>query len=227
MAVRSTDVDLSGNRRARLICAVAAASMLGLGLWRSGEIFSQPAASPGPFTLEQEQLLHIIEPLTGVGNVRVNVRDIGDNARDFLILVDVSGGVTRSLGEDIEALLKNAAGFDAEFGDKLTVHELPFAKGASAQPSPAEILELTAIGFLMFLLSWGAFAPQPRSIERSVKTKTKRKDPEAPPRTRPVAVDLSEANGPKTNEAAKAATSDPAGTAKIIRAWMHTSEDRK
>lgn len=224
MAARSVETDVSGSRRARAICALAAVFLLGLGLWRGAEVFSAPAGNAHVATSEQQNLLNVIEPLAGAGNVRVSVRRAGNGVRNFLVMIDTTSGETGPLGQEIEAILVTAVGFNTALGDTLTVKEFPFARGTSAQPAAAELIELGLIGFLVILLSWGAFMPSRPETAPVYKKRSKTERDPAPTRTRPVAVDLSPPAGSKTSSAAKAANEDPVGTAKIIRAWMRSPE---
>lgn len=224
MATKSIETGDSGHRRARAICAMAACILLGLGIWRGAEVFSQPADVQSQLSAEQQKLLHVIEPLTGAGNARVTVRKSGKKTRDFLVMIDASSGIAQSAPADIEAILINAAGFNAALGDTLTVRQLAFASGTSANPEAAELIELSVMGLLVFLLSWGAFAPTRQATETRLRSKNKRSPDNRPPRTRPVAVDLTETPNSKTVSAAKTATENPAETANVIRAWMRSSE---
>jgi len=160
----------------------------------------------------------------GAGNVRATIRRSTKRTRDFLILINRTGDDVGSLAPDIEAILASAAGFSTTGGDTLTIREFTFASGAMAGPEATEIGELGVIGILVFLLAWGAFAPPKTDSEMSGRTKLKRSNETRPQRTRPVAVDLSEPSNSKTASAAQAATEDPAGTAKVIQAWMRSPE---
>ena len=224
MATKSIETGANGARRQRAICAIAAFVLLGLGIWRGAEAFQPVTETPVQLSEQQQQILHVVEPLAGAGNVRVTVRRAGKAARDFLILINSPGGALQPIAKDIEAILGSAVGFDAGRGDTLTVREFPFAKGVAGGPDIAEMVELGVIGLLVFLLSWGAFAPAKVEPELVTRTRPKRTSEVKPARTRPVAVDLSQSGGGKMSSAAKTATEDPAGTAKIIRAWMRSPE---
>ncbi len=227
MAARTAEAEVSGERRARAISAFAACILLGLGIWRAAEVFTQPAATAASIGLEQEKLLHVIEPLAGAGNVRLIVRPTDAGARDFLVMIDTASRTAQGIGKEIEAILEKAAGFNAAAGDTLTVQEFPFAEGASARPGPDELAQLGIIGLLVFLLSWGAFAPAPSNASSSLAARKKtRKDANAipPQRPRPVAVDLTPSDGSNAATAAKTANENPVETAKIIRAWMRSPE---
>lgn len=227
MAAKIAEQDMSGARRARAISAIAAFVLLGLGLWRGAEVFTQPAQSTSPISVEQEKLLHVIEPLAGAGNVRLTVRRADAGARDFLVMIDTASSGSRGIGEDIEGILEKAAGFDAARGDTLTVQEFPFVGGATARPNPNELAQLGVIGLLVFLLSWGAFAPAPSSTSPALagrKRERKSSATDAPGRPRPVAVDLTPSSSSSARAAAKTANENPVETAKVIRAWMRSSE---
>ena len=224
MATRVVETGTAGSRRVRAICALAACMLLGLGLWRGAAVFTQPAETPLELTQQQQTLIHVLEPIAGNGNVRVTVRSTGRKTRDILVLFDTTGSDAAQLASDIEAMLGAAIGFDATAGDTLTVREFPFVGGSSAAPQMAELAELGVIGLLIFLLSWGAFAPQKYVPEAAPNRSRSRKlSEDRPPRTRPMAVDLS-APGSKSASAAKTANEDPSGTAKVIRAWMRAPE---
>ena len=227
MTAKTADTDANGMRRARAISAFAAFVLLSLGIWQASEVFTQPASSKAPISLEQEKLLHVIEPLAGAGNVRVTVHRTDAGARSFLVMIDTANSTARGIGKDVEAIFTKAVGFDAARGDTLTVQEFPFADGASARPAPADLAQLGIIGLLVFLLSWGAFAPAPSAgtpalVSRKKERRSSRSD--APDRPRPVPVDLSPPEGSSASAAAKTARENPAETAKVIRAWMRSPE---
>ena len=226
MGMMPAQTDGAGHRRARMICAFAALVLLGLGLWRGAEIFTKPAGAPDFISQEQQTLLHVLEPLAGAGNVRLTVRREEGGSRTFLVFVNTAAGNIRPLAREIETTLVHAAGFSSAKGDALTVREFPFAAGTSAAPQPRELIELGVIALLVFLLSWGAFAPQSAPAERTARKKPKPAANDAAPRPRPVAVDVTPMPGSQAASAAKSASEDPAGTAKIIRAWMRAPEDR-
>ena len=227
MAAKTAESDANGMRRARAISAFAAFILLGLGIWRASEVFTQPAANLAPISLEQEKLLHVIEPLAGAGNVRVTVHRTDAGARSFLVMIDTANSSARAIGKDVEAIFTKAAGFDAARGDTLTVQEFPFAEGASARPTPTELAQLGVIGLLVFLLSWAAFAPAPSTSAPVLvgRKKERRSAPgTAPRRSRPVPVELSPEEGSRAATAAKTARENPSETAKVIRAWMRSPE---
>jgi len=226
MATKSIETVATGTRRLRAICALAACILLGLGIWRGAEVFTQPADTSAHLSEEQRALLHVIEPLAGTGNVRVTVFPTSQSTRDFLVLIDSLRNSPRSLAKDIEAILGSAAGFNATLGDTLTVREFPFVDGLAASPKATELAELGVLSILVFLLAWGAFAPPKQVVESSGRAKSKRTADDRPSRTRPVAVDLVSANDSKAVSAAKTATDDPAGTANVIRAWMRSPENK-
>lgn len=224
MAIKSTETGTTGARRLRGICAMAAFILLGLGIWRGADAFQPSVATTAEITPQQQQILHVIEPFVGVGNARVTVRRAGKNIREFLILINSSTGEAVSMAKDIESVLVSAVGFNAPLGDTLTIREFPFASGVAAGPEVSEMVELGVIGLLVFLLSWGAFAPPKSAPETLSRGRTKRTPEDKPQRTRPVAVDLSQPSTNKMSSAAKTAVEDPAGTAKVIRAWMRSPE---
>lgn len=226
MAANAAEIDLPSTRRTRAICAFAAFVLLALGTWRAAEVFTQPAVSDAPISLEQQKLLNVIEPLAGAGNVRINVHRTDAGARDFLVMIDTAGTPARGLGSDIEAVLTKAAGFSAAAGDTLTVQEFPFAEGASARPQPSELGQLGIMALLVFLLSWGAFAPAPSSAAPALVARKKDRKPTTTStrRPRPVAVDISSPQASRAATAAQTASENPAETAKVIRAWMRAPE---
>ena len=227
MAAKTADTDVTGMRRARAISAFAAFILLGLGIWRASEVFTQPAERSAPISLEQEKLLHVIEPLAGTGNVRLTVHRTDAGARNFLVMIDTANSTARGTGKDVEAIFTKAAGFDAARGDTLTVQEFPFAEGASARPAPTDLAQLGIIGLLVFLLSWAAFAPVPSAgTPALVSRKKERRSAQtaSPRRTRPVPVDLSPEEGSRAAAAAKTARENPTETANVIRAWMRSPE---
>ena len=224
MATRTVETGMADTRRVRAICAMAACILLGLGMWRGAGILTKPAEAPVAASVEQQNLISVIETLAGPGNARVTVRRSGKGIRDFLVLIDTSNGTARPLGKQIEAMLVSAAGFDPALGDTLTVREYAFVGGSASKPATSELVELGVIGLLVFLLSWGAFAPARQTVETQLRPKTKRSSDEQSARPRPVAVDLNSSTGNSAASAARTANEDPAGTAKIIRAWMHAPE---
>ena len=227
MAAKPAETDASGTQRIRAICAIAAFALLGLATWQATDVFTRPVVSEVPISVEQQKLLHVIEPLAGAGNVRLSVRRAGAGSRDFLVMIDTSATAARGLGEDIESILTKAAGFSTANGDTLTVQEFAFAGGVTARPDAQDLAQLGIMGLLVFLLSWGAFAPAPSRAAPDVtsRRKSKRNElEEAPRRTRPVAVDLSPAETSRVSAAAKAAQKNPSETANVIRAWMRNPE---
>ena len=227
MAAKPAESDVNGMRRARAISAFAAFILLGLGIWRGAEVFTQPAVTTAPMSLEQEKLLHVIEPLAGAGNVRISVHRADAGARNFLVMIDTANSAARDIGKDVEAIFTKAAGFDAAKGDTLTVQEFPFAEGASARPALGDLAQLGIMGLLVFLLSWGAFAPAPSAAAPALvsRKKGRRSEQSEPPsRPRPVPVDLSPSDGSRAAAAAKTARENPTETAKVIRAWMRSPE---
>ena len=231
MAAKTAETEASGLRNVRAIAAFAAFILLGLGIWRASDVFTQPAVGTAAISLEQEKLLHVIEPLTGPGNVRVSVRRSEAGERDFLVMIDTASSGARDLGQQIEAILGKAAGFTAAQGDTLTVQEFPFADGARARPEASELAQLGIMGLLVFLLSWGAFAPASSAPAPEIthRKKPRRGGPAAPEdarRPRPVAVDMTPSDGSSAAAAAKTASDNPAETAKIIRAWMRAPESQ-
>ena len=227
MAAKPAETDVSGTQRIRAICAVAAFALLGLVTWQATDVFTRPAVSEAPISVEQQKLLHVIEPLAGAGNVRLSVRRAGAGSRDFLVMIDTSATAARGLGEDIEAILTKAAGFSAATGDTLTVQEFAFASGANARPDSQDLAQLGIMGLLVFLLSWGAFAPAPsRAVPEITSRKKSRRNAvdDAPRRSRPVAVDLAQTDTSTVSTAAKAAQKNPTETANVIRAWMRNPE---
>ena len=116
MAAKTAETEASGLRNVRAIAAFAAFILLGLGIWRASDVFTQPAVGTAAISLEQEKLLHVIEPLTGPGNVRVSVRRSEAGGRDFLVMIDTASSGARDLGQQIEAILGKAAGFNRRTG---------------------------------------------------------------------------------------------------------------
>ena len=200
---------------------------LGLGIWRGSEVFTQPAVSAAPISLEQEKLLHVIEPLAGAGNVRITVHRADAGARNFLVMLDTANSTARGIGENVEAILTKAAGFNAARGDTLTVQEFPFADGASARPAQSDLAQLGIIGLLVFLLSWAAFAPAPSAGSPALVSRKKERRPaqdQGQSRQRLVPIDLTPPDGSSAASAAQTARENPTQTAKIIRAWMRSPE---
>lgn len=229
MATKPAESDVSGTQRIRAICAIAAFVLLALATWRATDVFTQPVISDAPISVEQQKLLHVIEPLAGAGNVRLSVRRAGAGSRDFLVMVDTSTSAARGLGADIEAILTKAAGFSPKNGDTLTVQEFAFAQGASARPGTQDLAQLGIMGLLIFLLSWGAFAPLPSRAAPEVTSRKKSKrqtSVDAPRRPRPVAVDIGQSEPSRVSAAARTAQNNPEETANVIRAWMQNPETR-
>ena len=204
----------------KLLTLAAFIFAAGLFSLRAFDTFVAPASEPVGGAVEQE-LVYLLEPITGPDRIRVSV--MGQNPKSVLVMID--GEVAsdlRPLRTQIENILVASIGFDLE-ADRLTISQFPFARGVGGDLTTIEILELSGLAVLSMLLLGVAMAPRetatppPANFRQSVSSDDIRR--QAPPVQTVLAPDTD------SQVAATLAETQPRQTADLVRGWMSYRED--
>ena len=210
-------------RQIRLLAIAATALALGLTGWRTLETLTQPATTSNIGSAYEQELVALIEPVTGRGAARLKLHRNEAGSRNFLILIDGAEVSVSPHMVRLEALLVSAAGLNLAAGDTLDIQQFPFAKSVSPRPSQAEIAELAGLGLLTLLLGFMAFTPG--RVQIASRSMPMRADIEPSSRLRPMVPELNEEQSlSRVAEVSSEVSRDPAAAATILRRWMRGEE---
>lgn len=196
---------------------VIAAGVLALRVY---DLFGPDQAQPIGSSVETE-IVYLLEPIVGVGQVRVSVT--GTPERTVLVMVngDPAGDVD-ALRNRVSSILAATMGFDAE-QDRLVLEQFIFARGTGGALSLLQIMEISGLAVLVLTLA--AMALGPGRSSRDVLSQLDLSPPAAPVLPSAYTASRPPLQSDDLSQASEIARSKPTETAALVRNWMSYKEE--
>ncbi|KCZ55356.1 hypothetical protein HY29_12535 [Hyphomonas beringensis] len=189
-----------------------------LGCWRGTSLFTQPVDEWVPGSDVEASLMGILEPVAGMGNIRLSVTGKGTSHSVLILLATRASEAAPTL----ERLTTSALMMNPEEGDQLVIEQAAFARGVPGRPSAAGWTELGLYGALLAMLAWIGLKPSDVPAADAKRARTAEPVEAAlEPALVEKRVKAKPALTAEPGAAAKLVQKDPARTASILRSWMH------
>ena len=204
-----------------LLALLVAACLL---VWRGMLLLSPPEPTWQASNSAESQLMGILAPLTGAENIRLTVSETGEGARSVVILLAAD---VEEMTPDVMRVATRSANLDETTGDVLVIETAAFSTHAFSSTTPADMMEIFALGIVCLALGWIIVISAPAQVQMQTAPSLRRSEgdgaPDFLPEIRRERSTVHPDHLPDTEAVARVARRDPAQAAKIIRAWMRQS----
>ena len=203
----------------RIMVVLPLLLVLCLGGWRLNTML-QTQATPQPPSGLDETLTGLVEPIAGMGNIRISISENLAGHKTALVVLNALSKDAVAQIETVKRIVLTGANIDLEAGDTVVIEQVPFASSMSGGLSTDNMIELGIFVALFGIMAMAAVKNRDSETvsvpqaEASFRARSQGLDIEA------VASKTAPSAPRQTSKLAKTINEDPAAAAEVLRGWM-------